>query len=41
MQEMPHLAPQGIDQSSRACFGKADHLDDDIGPQHCHINRFY
>jgi hypothetical protein len=33
MQEMPHLPAQGIDQMSRACFGKADHVDDYIGTQ--------
>ena len=33
MQEMPHLTAQGLDQMSRARFGEADHVDDDIGPQ--------
>jgi hypothetical protein len=33
MQEMLHLPAQSLDQLSRACFGEADHVDDDIGPQ--------
>jgi hypothetical protein len=33
MQEMPHLPAQGLDQMSCACFGEANHVDDDIGPQ--------
>jgi hypothetical protein len=33
MQEVPHLSTQGLDQVSRARFGEANHVDDDVGPE--------
>src|SRR5277367_4435239 len=33
MQEVPHLPAQGLDQMSRARFGEANHVDDDVGPE--------